>query len=598
MLLLTLLAPYIGQAQFSQVSKITATDAFRGDLFGGGATIGGNRVSISGDYAIIGASQNDDAGSSSGSAYIFKRLGNIWTEQQKLTASDAMFFDEFGSSVSISGDYAIIGAPTAANAAGAAYIFKRDGNTWIEQQKLIYPDAGPQDRFGLSVCISDDYAVIGAPYTGPGHVNIGSVHIFKRIGDLWTEQQKLISSDAEPNDQFGLSVSISEDYVLVGAPDNDHGVFRSGAAYVFKKTGNTWIEQQKLTASDADNSAHFGRKVSISGNYALIGAPERNDDGTSSGAAYVFNQSENIWIEQQKLLASDAGADDRFGSGLSISGDYIIVGAFGNSDLTGAAYIFKRTGNTWPEQQKIIASDAFGGNEFGWSVSISGENAIVGSPGTPVGGRFNSGAAYVFENQPTDIFQDTISIMVTDSSAIILEEDIIHSGITAILSSSSDNGNLVAIDISDQLAGFFIDPISQDTLPMEGAGQNRIPIPNGYSSVLLYFIDGQGNDSIAEEDKVSEVSIASVMGVIHPTNNTISLTIQNIDECNPFGVYTDFEDRVGYGEHIGGNTLNISGDKFGTVIYTSTLETLLHPNTTLNSGICIFADTSCENQQD
>ena len=317
--------------------NFTASDAASGDLFG-------SSVSISGDYAVVGARQDN---SNAGSAYIFVRSGTTWTQQQKLTASDAASYDWFGASVSVSGNYAVVGAygnddaGTYSNS-GSAYIFVRSGTTWTQQQKLTASDAAVSDRFGVSVSVSGDYAVVGA---NGDNSHTGSAYIFVRSGTTWTQQQKLTASDAVEADSFGVSVSVSGDYAVVGAYDTNDGGTNSGSAYIFVRSGTTWTQQQKLTASDAAASDWFGASVSVSGNYAVVGAYGNDDAGTysNSGSAYIFVRSGTTWTQQQKLTASDAAASDAFGMSVSVSGDYAVVGAYDTNDganLRGSAYVF------------------------------------------------------------------------------------------------------------------------------------------------------------------------------------------------------------------------------------------------------------------
>ena len=207
---------------FSVTTKITASDGTAGDQFS-------YSVAISGDYIIVGARGNDNAGSWSGSAYIFKRDGTEWTEQAKITASDGAEDDLFGTSVAISGDYAVVGADgddDAGSNSGSAYIFKRYGTIWTEQAKITASDGAAGDRFSDSVAISGDYVVVGA-YRGD------SAYIFKRYGTIWTEQAKINASDGAADDEFGDSVAISDDYVVVGAYGDDDAGPRSGSAYIY-----------------------------------------------------------------------------------------------------------------------------------------------------------------------------------------------------------------------------------------------------------------------------------------------------------------------------------------------------------------------------
>ena len=379
--------------------KLLAADGAAGDVFGWS-------VSISGDYAIVGAAWDDDNGATSGSAYIFRWDGESWVQQQKLIASDGTAHDRFGDSVYISGDYAIVGACSDwsdnGDTFGSAYIFKRDGTSWVQQQKLLASDGAAHDRFGCSVSISADFAIVGAYLDDDSGDWSGSAYIFKRDGMSWVEQQKLTASDGAADDYFGSSVSICGDLAIVGAYLDDDNGSESGSAYIFRWDGTSWGEQQKLLASDGAAVDDFGYSVSISGDYAIVGAVGDDDNGFNSGSAYIFNWDGIGWSQQAKLVTADGAAEDCFGRSVSISGDYAIVGAIAdddNGDSSGSAYIFKRDGESWSQQQKLLAADGAADDHFGYSVSISADFAIVGADGDDDNGSF-SGSAYIFEKCP------------------------------------------------------------------------------------------------------------------------------------------------------------------------------------------------------
>ncbi len=237
----------------------------------------------------------------------------------------------------------IVGAPFSNSVeiqSGSAYVFVRNLNTWPEQAKLTASDAAAYDNFGSSVAISGDVAIVGAPYADTSGTFSGSAYVFVRNLDTWEEQAILTASDAAAGDKFGSSVAISGDVVIVGVPDDDDAGSRSGSAYVFERNGNTWEEQAKLTASDAVTRNEFGSSVAISGDVAIVGMDYRY----SSGHAYVFVRNGNTWEEQAKLTASDAAEGDYFGRSVAISGDVAIVGAEYNSDAgfaSGSAYIYE-----------------------------------------------------------------------------------------------------------------------------------------------------------------------------------------------------------------------------------------------------------------
>jgi hypothetical protein len=421
---------------WSEQAKLTASDAAAGDQFGWS-------VSISGDTAIVGANFDDDAGSDSGSAYIYEDIVPTITDI-KLTASDAAAGDFFGFSVSISGDTAIVGAygdDDAGAFSGSAYVFVWSDTTWIQQAKLIASDAAAGDQFGSSVSISGDTAIVGAPLHNDAGSDSGSAYVFVRSGTTWSEQAKLTASDAAAGDQFGFSVSISGNTAIIGANLDDDAGSDSGSAYVFVRSWTTWIQHAKLTASDAASGDHFGSSVSISGETAIVGARWDDDAGSYSGSAYVFVRSWTIWIQQAKLTASDAAARDVFGFSVSISGDTAIVGAFGNNDAgssSGSAYVFVRSGTTWSEQAKLIASDAAAGDQFGFSVAISRNTAIVGARLDDDAGS-KSGSAYVFVRSGTTWIQH-IKLTASDAAADdFFGFSVSISGDTAIIGAYGDD---------------------------------------------------------------------------------------------------------------------------------------------------------------
>ena len=425
------------QSRFIEVDKIVAGDKGTYDEFG-------SSVSISGDYAIVGAPfEYPDGKKNAGAAYIFERGSNgTWAEVTKIVASDGEADDEFGYSVSISGDYAIVGAwkedPDGEFNVGSAYIFERGGTgMWAEVAKIVASDGKAFDEFGYSVSISGDYAIVGVPSKG---YSAGAAYIFERGSTgTWAEVTKIVASDGATFDVFGQSVSISGSHAIVGAPFEDpDGKSKAGAAYIFERGGTgMWAEVAKIVASDGAGSEEFGGSVAISGDYAIVGAMYEGESVV--GAAYIFERDgTGMWAEITKILASDKQYNDQFGSSVSISGDYAIVGARqedpGGTTNAGAAYIFKRDNNgTWAEVTKIVASDKGTDDEFGKSVSISGNYAIAGAPFGDPGGTTDAGAAYLFEavpNRPPDCSNVAIADQIAGAncSATISGADV--TGIT------------------------------------------------------------------------------------------------------------------------------------------------------------------------
>ena len=321
-----------------------------------------------------------------------------WMQQEKLIPSDGTIGDEFSYSTCIDGDYAIIGARFAEgnkDGSGAAYIFKRNGTTWYEEQKLVPSDGAGGDRFGVTVSIDNEYAVVGSFKNAVNGVRKGAVYVYKRYGTTWVEEQKLVASDGGAGDKFGSGIQIDEDYIVVGSHVHDYNEHDIGAAYVFKRNGSTWHEQQKLLASDGQEEDEFGGSVSLDGDYIVIGAAMDEKSGANHGASYVFKRDGTNWIEEQKLTASDGESGDDFGVRVSIDEKIIAIGAWKdvhNGSRSGSAYIFERDGTTWVEEQKLVASDAASGDWFGHSLILDGNYMIIGAPGD----ESHTGSAYIF----------------------------------------------------------------------------------------------------------------------------------------------------------------------------------------------------------
>ena len=385
--------------------ELTASGGAAGDEFG-------ISVALSGDTALVGAYWDDvGANSDQGSAYVFTRSGTTWSEQQQLTASGGAAGDEFGYSVALSGDTALLGAPRddigANTYQGSAYVFTRSGTTWTEQAQLTATGGAAGDLFGYSVALSGETALVGAYWDDVGaNGHQGSAHVFARSGTAWSQQQQLTGSDGAAEDCFGVSVALLRDTALVGAHGDDVGANSDqGSAYVFTRSGTTWSLQQKLTASDGAADDRFGYSVALSVNTALVGAPY-DDVGAnaSQGSAYVFTRSGTTWSQQQQLTAKDGEANDWFGRAVALSRDTALVGAFGDdvgaNANQGSAYVFTRSGTTWSQQQQLAALDGAANDRFGISVALSGDTALVGAYWDDVGAN-NQGSAYVFTRSGT-----------------------------------------------------------------------------------------------------------------------------------------------------------------------------------------------------
>jgi hypothetical protein len=408
-------------------AKLTAPDGGVDDFFG--VTAG-----VSGDVLIAGAPMSDDLnlGADVGSAYVYRNSGGGWILEQKLTASDGVAGDQFGEGVAISGDLAVVGASQEVRAGdGAAYIYRFDGMEWVEEQKLTASEVETLALFGGAVAIDGDAVVIGSAGEDIVGADSGAAYVFRRdtpdtsVSGIWSEEAKLTASDAANGDQFATSVDISGDGVIVGTPQDDDPVLggTTGSAYVYRFDGFDWVEEQKLTAPSPAPGELFGNSVAIDGDAALIGAPR----DLGFGSAYVFRNN-GTWSLEQPLSGSDAVFFDQFGFSVAIDGDVALIGARlhdlggGFASDEGGAWHFRFDGISWSEDVKLTASDAALGDEFGFSVALDGGLALVGA-GMADGAAPSAGALYVFFEQDdlatTQHDQATTRSLIADIGALV-----------------------------------------------------------------------------------------------------------------------------------------------------------------------------------
>jgi uncharacterized repeat protein (TIGR01451 family) len=359
----------------------------------------GAAVAVSGDTVVVGApfeasnatgvngNQADNSVGAAGAAYVFTRSGGGWTQQAYLKASNTDANDLFGSSVAVSGDTVVVGAPgefsnatgvngdeanNSVGSAGAAYVFTRSGGGWAQQAYLKASNTGAGDSFGTDVAVSGDTVVVGAPFedsnaTGVNGnqadnsaVDAGAAYVFTRSAGVWTQQAYLKASNTGVNDNFGTSVAASGDTVVVGAPFEDsnatgvngnaadNSAAGAGAAYVFTRSAGVWVQQAYLKASNTGGGDNFGWTVAVSGDNLVVGAPsessnttgvngnEADNSATNAGAAYLFTRSAGGWTQQAYLKASNTGAGDSFGYSVAVSGDIVVIGAYKeDSNATG-----------------------------------------------------------------------------------------------------------------------------------------------------------------------------------------------------------------------------------------------------------------------
>ena len=425
-----LAAPVINEDQ-----KLTASDSQAADRFGAS-------VAISGTTMLVGAPNDDDRAPQSGAVYVFDLASGSWFEAQKLLASDQDSDPGFfGWSVAIDGNVAVIGAidnrDLTGVRAGAAYVFRRNGGVWTEEQKLTPSDAGVDQDFGWSVSVSGDVVLIGAPRNDHSSlINPGAAYVFRfdSVSGVWTEEQKLTASDAAQSDEFGFSVGVDGSFVMVGSHFNDENAPGSGSVYVFGydstlPPGSQWTEQQELVSDGGGDE--LGSALALIGDLAVVGA--RLDSGlvAFTGSAYVFRRDPTApvgvqWAIEQKLTASDGAASDNFGFAVSLGHDLAIVGANLDDDLgfaSGSAYTFRfdATTMTWIEENKLLGLDEVANDDFGYAVAAAAGVLAVGArahnpcPGTNCSDR---GAVYIFASLPGDTDGDGVADLTDNCAAV------------------------------------------------------------------------------------------------------------------------------------------------------------------------------------
>ncbi|WP_299079548.1 hypothetical protein [uncultured Paraglaciecola sp.] len=383
---------------FAAQDIILADDGKTGDAFG-------FDVSIDGNTALVGAFKADlDGVKDAGAAYVYVLGENGWQKQAKLFADPALANDTLGGKVALKNNVAMLGVmrrDDKGKDSGAVVSFEREVNTWKQRKIFTAPDAKPGDAFGQSIALTENHLVIGAPRNDALGDDSGAAYIYKRENDTWRYQTKIVASDGLAGDLFGISVAIDGNTILVGADLHDEKAENAGAVYVYVLDDKQWKQEAKLMASDGGKTDIFGVRVAISGNTALVSA--RRDDtealGIDAGSAYIFMRDGRTWTQQVKLTSPDGQADDRFGRDVALSRDTAIISAMNhdaNGSNTGALYVYKKGSGGWRYTSKFVAKNSKSDDKFGWSVGLSNGVAIVASPNHDAQGQ-ESGAVFIQE---------------------------------------------------------------------------------------------------------------------------------------------------------------------------------------------------------
>lgn len=570
---------------YNQLEKTVASDRAVNYMLSPDDLFGSN-VCIGGDYAIVGAYQEDhnEAGnnyaSDAGAAYVYKRSGYSWVQVKKLVAPDRALNDFFGYAVSINGNYAVVGAyqededENGSNTlayAGSVYIFEKDKggvDNWGFVKKIVASDRNTNDLFGMRVSVSGKNIVVSAAYededaSGMNTLsNSGSVYVFNKDkggADNWGEVKKIVASDRAMDDVFGISVSIDDNYIVVGASfeDEDAGggntKIGAGSAYIYEKDNggvDNWGELKKIVSSDRASSDYFGNAVSISDDYIVVGASSEDQDAgggntmSAAGSAYIFKKNQggtNNWGQIKKIVASDRATNDGFGSSVFIDGNWAIIGApyededaNGTNTLStsGSAYIFhmnKGGNDSWGQTDKIIASDRSADDQFGFSVSVSGNYAIAGAPreDEDVSGLntiADAGSVYFFRYcVPTSsiIYPQACASYVSPSG---LYTWTVNGNYLDTITNAAGCDSVITINLTiNNNTSFTINPVAC----------NNYASPSG---LYTWTTTGSYSDTIA-----SATGCDSILTINLTINNNTSSTA-NLVACNsyisPSGLYT------------------------------------------------------------
>jgi hypothetical protein len=448
-----------GQCPTMTTAKLSAFDLSSEDQ-------AGIAVGVSGEYAIVGAHADDPKGTDSGSAYVHRWNGTTWSEQQKLVAADGGAFDFFGSAVAISTAVAIVSSPYDDDKgadAGALYVYRRTGTSpfaWTPEQKLVASDGQAGDNLGWSIA-TDGTTIVAGAYGDDDRGNYaGAAYVWRYNGTTWVQETKLFAADASASEFFGIGVGVSGDAIIAGAYLDDFEAppaitkTNAGAAYVFRRTtAGVWSQEAKLTASDPAANDLFGWHVALEGPQALVGSRQSDAKGSESGSAYLFRLGASGWAQEAKLTASDGAAFDNFGSSVALSGSLALVGAYRWEDSpqsdAGAAYLYRRgpTG-TWTEETRFKGPDGWFFDEFGTSVSMVGDVAVVGAWKHDTNGKTNAGAAYVFRGscQPAPPPECTTVADCNDSNSCTADSCLLGRCSHAAQAGACDDGNVCTIN--------------------------------------------------------------------------------------------------------------------------------------------------------
>lgn len=371
----------------------------------------GSAVAVSDTVALVGAKNTSvGAHASQGAVYVLHNNNGVWTQVQKLVASDGAAGDQFGTAIAMHGSLAIITAPLARvngrTWQGAAYVFALSGGTWVEKQKLVSAGGVAFDTLGTAVAFNSATAFIGAGGANQaGNIIPRKVCTFEvsshRTG-AWVEGPTLLSPDPDDTTSaFGASMAVSDSFALIGARTSTIGAnLGQGRVYAYARNHGVWTPVQKIVASDGATRDNFGVSLSIDGTIAMIGAFGATINGqVSAGAVYCLECVAGTWTLTHKLVAADSAAATLFGCSVSLCKDALLIGAYATNAYRGAAYVFRRVADlagNWKQELKLTASDGAPSDVFGYFTALDAKTALVGAYPAKIGANVGQGAAYFF----------------------------------------------------------------------------------------------------------------------------------------------------------------------------------------------------------
>lgn len=372
--------------------SLAASDASAYDVFGYG-------LGFDGATLLVGSRGTDTPQVNSGAIYAYRRIGDAWTQVQKLVFTSALRDDQVGTAVAVSGSIGVAGAP-GRGAVGSAFILRFDGGTWFNQAEVVDVSAGSGALFGSAVACSGDVIAVGAPGSSESvGAGSGRVRLFDRSNQVWVLGQALRAPYPDPGDQFGSALALSGDLLAVAAPGDDDRAINSGAVYVYRRVGGTFQPAAKVFPPVSVSEDWFGRSVSLSGGLLVVGAYRSDLAAADAGAAFVYSVASSGECTYQRTLLPPAGAvGAEFGNSVGTDGSSIIVGAPGfapSSILHGASWIYL-DGDAVPEAR--LASSGYGTMDLcGTRVAIAPSAAVAGAPGAQVALAPSAGAVHLFD---------------------------------------------------------------------------------------------------------------------------------------------------------------------------------------------------------